>query len=138
MIKAIAHVCIGATDLQKTEKFYCQDLGLAKKFNFVKNGKIFGFYLAAGNGSFIEVFEQSAVDNGKEPLMKHICLEVDSVARTVKDLKAKGIPIKVDTTMGADNSWQAWTEDPSGVAIEFHEYTPTSCQFTGKDCIANW
>jgi lactoylglutathione lyase/glyoxylase I family protein len=138
MIKGIAHVCIGAKDLKATEKFYCQDLGLTKKFNFVKNGKPFGFYLSAGNGSFIEVFEQSSIRNGEEPVMKHICLEVDSVAATVKDLKSKGIPIRVDTTMGADNSWQAWIEDPSGVGIEFHEYTPASCQYTGKDCIANW
>jgi lactoylglutathione lyase/glyoxylase I family protein len=137
MVTGIAHICIGAKDLKATEDFYCSTLGLKKKFNFIRQGKVFGFYLEAGKGSFIEVFEQGSVKQ-QDPIMKHFCLEVDSVAQTVKDLKAKGVAIRVDTTMGSDNSWQAWIEDPSGVAIEFHQYTAESCQYTGKDCIANW
>lgn len=37
--------------------------------------------------------------------------------------------------LGADQSWQAWTTDPSGVRIEFHQYTAHSSQVTGKDCV---
>ncbi len=37
--------------------------------------------------------------------------------------------------MGADRSRQMWTQDPDGVRIEFHQYTPGSCQLTGAPCV---
>ena len=43
-----------------------------------------------------------------------------------------------DKKPGADQSWQAWLEDPDGVRIELHEYTPNSSQLTGKTCVVNW
>jgi hypothetical protein len=49
-------------------------------------------------------------------------------------VKALGYDV-TDKTMGADRSWQAWTKDPGGVRIEFHQYTARSCQKTGADCV---
>jgi hypothetical protein len=40
--------------------------------------------------------------------------------------------------IGADNSWQLWCKDPTGIDMEFHQYTETSAQLTGADCIVNW
>ncbi len=137
MIKQVAHICIGALDLAAAERFYCGALGMEKKFRFIKEGRDFGFYLAAGNGTYIEVFSQDAVEAGAKPLLKHICLEVEDIDAAIRRISEAGVEI-TPKKMGADRSWQAWITDPSGVRIELHQYTPESSQLTGRDCIVNW
>ena len=56
MIKQLAHINIGSYDLKASEHFYCDVLGMEKTFEFIKNGELFGFYVQAGNSTFIEVF----------------------------------------------------------------------------------
>ena len=56
MIKRLAHVCIGATDLAETERFYRDLLVMEKAFDFFRAGRQIGFYLKAGESTFIEVF----------------------------------------------------------------------------------
>ena len=133
MIKGIAHVCLKTTCLKKTEQFYCEVLGLEKGFDFLRNGTVVGFYLKAGNGNFLEFFRTDAGVPGTFPI-DHLCLEVDSIDETAERLKKAGYAVDAKK-MGADHSWQAWTADPDGVRIELHEYTPESCQLTGKECI---
>ena len=60
MIRRLAHVCIGATDLAETERFYLDLLGLEKAFDFIRAGQQIGFYLKAGDSTFIEVFVENA------------------------------------------------------------------------------
>ena len=57
MIKRLAHICINATDLNETLRFYTEVLGLEKGFEFERNGKLFGYYVKLGDASFIEVFQ---------------------------------------------------------------------------------
>jgi len=133
MVTRIAHICIGALDLEQTRKFYCDGLGVKVKFTFRKAGEIAGYYLDAGNGSFIEMFTQSAQEAGGRQPIRHVCLEVDDIVATAAQLKKTGIRVS-DRTMGCDNSWQAWADDPNGVRIELHEYTKDSSQHTGRDC----
>jgi glyoxylase I family protein len=137
MIKQIAHICIGATDLASSKHFYCDVLGLPIKFEFLKDGREFGFYAEAGGGGYIEVFSQDGVDQGSKPLIKHMCLEVESIDEAIRRISAAGVEISAKK-LGTDRSWQAWITDPSGIRIELHEYTPESSQFTGKDCIVTW
>jgi lactoylglutathione lyase/glyoxylase I family protein len=139
MIKQLAHVCIGAKNLAETEHFYCDVLGLQKKFVFDKAGEAIGFYLALGGNSFIEVFvdsEASETGDGQRPLIKHFCLEVADMDAVINAIRGKGWSIS-DKQFGLDNAWQAWITDPNGVAIELHQYTSESSQFTGKDCLVD-
>jgi glyoxylase I family protein len=133
MIKAIAHICISTTDLEKTEHFYCACLGLKKKFNFFRNNKPFGFYVQVNQSNFIEFFLADAL-SPSEPTVKHFCLEVDDIDKTIKELRSCNVSI-TDKKMGCDNSWQAWLADPNGVKIELHQYTEKSSQYLGTDCI---
>lgn len=133
-LKRIAHICLGALDLDATEKFYCQGLGCTKAFDFLRGGKRVGFYLLAGDGNYIEVFLQEKIDPKAAGPLRHLCLEVTSVDEAVARLKAAGYFVG-EKKLGADHSWQAWTADPAGVQIEFHEYTAESSQRTGKDCV---
>lgn len=134
MIKAIAHICILTTDLDKTEHFYCSCLGLSKKFNFIRKNKVFGYYLQVNENNFIEVFQADAVTSEKEPQVTHFCLEVDDIDKTIDEIKNCSVSI-TDKKMGNDNSWQAWITDPNGIKIELHQYTDKSRQVVGGDCV---
>lgn len=135
MIKGIAHVCLHASDLAAAENFYCKVLGLQKRFDFIRQGKLIGFYLQVANQMFIEIF-QSDVSPATGSI-RHLCLETDDLDSLIAQVKARGGAIKAKT-MGCDHSWQAWIKAPDGVDIEFHQYTPQSCQTTGQTCQTNW
>ena len=54
MIRGIAHLCIRVADLEQTARFYCDGLGLKKAFDFIRDGKVVGFYLRVGNGNYLD------------------------------------------------------------------------------------
>jgi len=128
MIKALAHVCFTVRDLDAAIAFYCDKLGLKKAFDFVNDkGERFGVYLHLGGRNFIELFTGQVAEPAKGQSFRHICIEVDDVAATVADLRAKGVEL-TDPKLGSDQSWQAWLSDPDGNRIELHGYTPASWQ----------
>jgi catechol 2,3-dioxygenase-like lactoylglutathione lyase family enzyme len=133
MITQLAHVCLGAADLPKAEHFYCTALGLKKGFRFLRDGKEFGFYLDLGKNTFIEVFAQP-VRAADLPPIRHLCLQVTGMDDVIAQVRAHGYEV-TDKKLGADQSWQCWLTDPSGVRIELHEYTAGSSQVTGRDCV---
>jgi lactoylglutathione lyase/glyoxylase I family protein len=139
MIKSLAHLCILSGDLNRTLDFYVGILGLRKKFDFIRNGALFGFYLEVAPGQFIEVFhtDAPAPDRASAGSITHLCLEVADIDAVRGRLVAKGVEV-TEKKLGADSSWQAWCKDPDGTAIEFHQYTPGSCQLTGAECVVDW
>ncbi len=134
MIKQLAHLCIHSNDLAATEKFYFEALGLEKGFTFMKDGNLFGFYIKLGNSTFIEVFKG---DLSSEGSIKHLAVEVDDIDQVIKKLRKAGFEA-TDKKLGADNTWQCWTEDPNGVKIEFQQYTADSMQLNGGICEVDW
>jgi glyoxylase I family protein len=134
MIKGFAHICLGATDLAAVERFYCLGLGLTKAFEFVSNGVVTGFYLEVSPRNYIEVFRQDEVDAHTKSPMLHFCLEVNDIDEVGQRLIAHGYTA-TPKLLGVDHSWQMWTKDPSGVGIEFHQYTDRSCQLTHTTCV---
>ena len=135
MIKQLSHVCIHCADLQATRRFYEGLLGLPVKFIFEKEGRLFGLYFEAGNGSFIEAFERRDSRPAGSP--HHFCFEVESIDELAVVLDREGVPHR-EKKRGADQSWQLWTEDPDGHPFEFQEYTPQSSQYTGATCRVDW
>lgn len=131
MIKQLAHICIGATDLAASERFYVEKLGMRKAFDFIRGGRQFGFYVKAGETAFLEVFAQDEAPNLERPLLKHFCLEVDDLDATIAMLEAADVEVS-PKKWGADHAWQAWITDPSGVRIELMQYTGNSAQLTGE------
>jgi len=136
LIKQIAHICLGATDLKKSEHFYCTALGMKKKFRFIRDGKEFGLYLDLGNNTYIEIFEQTALETIDRHPIKHLCLQVADIDKVIVALRTHGYEV-TDKHLGADHSWQCWVTDPHGVRIEMHQYTDESSQVTGQDCVMN-
>ena len=134
MIKQLAHICINSSDLSLTKRFYTEALGLDLGFEFEKDGQPFGFYIKAGNATFIEVFKG---DPGQVGNINHVAIQVTDLDSLITQIRSAGFDVG-DKTMGADNSWQAWTTDPSGIRIEFHEYTDESLQIIGGKCTVTW
>ena len=134
MIKGFAHVCLSATDLSAVEHFYIQGLGCKKAFDFIRNGQVFGFYLEVAPGNYIEVFLRDEIEGANKAPISHFCLEVDDIEQIRRKLIENGYGA-TEKKLGGDKSWQIWTTDPSGVRIEFHQYTPDSSQITHNNCI---
>ena len=136
-VKQVAHVCIFAHDLDATRKFYEDVLGLDTQFNFLRDGKIFGFYLNCGGRSHVEVFQKDGTSYGDMNQINHFCLEVENIDAAIEHIKAKGVDI-TKKKYACDDTYQAWIRDPNDVKIELFEYTDKSAQFTGRDRVADW
>jgi len=127
-ITGLAHACFVVADLDRTLAFYNGKLGLPLAFEFKReDGARYGVYLKAGPRNFLEFFIGDLAARAEKQSYGHICLEVDDVARTVQDLRARGVEV-TDAKLGLDHSWQAWIADPDGNRIELHGYTPQSWQ----------
>ena len=136
-IRSLAHVCIKSTDLDATARFYCDELGLKRTFNFARQGKVIGFYMKTANDTFVEVFLADEVEKiAKQPL-HHFCLETDDIQALRQSLVERG-HAPGDIKLGADDAWQFWIKDPNGLDIEFHQYTKKCSQFTGRDVEVDW
>ncbi|MBD3181108.1 VOC family protein [Candidatus Poribacteria bacterium] len=128
MITGLAHVCFTVSDLEKSIDYYQNKLGFSHAFSFInEEGKKFGVYLHIGGRNFIELFQGNLDDSAKGQSYRHICLEVDDIDITVKELKSRGVEVS-DPKMGSDHSWQAWLTDPDSNRIELHQYTSKSKQ----------
>jgi lactoylglutathione lyase/glyoxylase I family protein len=136
-VKQVAHVCIFAHDLAQTRAFYEEVLGLDIQFNFLRNGRIFGFYLNAGGRSHVEVFEKTESEYSDRNQINHLCLEVESIDAAIAHIRSKNVEI-TNKKYACDETYQAWVRDPNGVKIELFEYTDKSAQFKGGDRVADW
>ena len=127
MITGLAHLCFTTRDLDSAISFYCDKLGFRPAFDFVNaEGERFGAYLHIGGRAFLELFQRKD-DNAPGGNYQHMCLEVDDIRSTVEQLRQDGVEVG-EITLGSDNSWQAWLQDPDGNKIELHGYTPESKQ----------
>jgi len=131
MNTGLAHVCIETRDLEATEKFY-RVLGLDRQFDFRnKHDELVGFYLAFGNGTFIEVIKNTKA--GGEGIIKHFAMEVDDVDNAYDNLEKCGYPVS-EKELAGDHNWMITCHDPNGIFIELQQYTEKSMQFVGGVC----
>lgn len=139
LIKQVAHTCIFAHDLDATEAFYRDVLGVAKAFDFRRGEDWIGFYLDLGARSFIEVFRKADSSFAETNQINHICLETEDLDALLAHVRAQGVAIS-DKKLGVDGTWQAWLADPNGVKLEIFQYTADSLQFAPKGgiCQVNW
>lgn len=137
-VKQVAHVCIFAHDLDQTRSFYADILGMDTAFNFLRDGRIFGFYLNAGGRSHVEVFQKDASSFDESNQINHLCLEVEDLDAAIAHVKSRGVEPTRPKKLGCDNTYQCWLTDPNGVKIELFQYTDDSAQFVGGDRVADW
>lgn len=129
MITGLGHVAFRIRDLERSLDFYCNKLGFRKAFHLDREGTPSPWivYLQIAPGHFIELFPGGQGENDPRPLgYNHFCLLVDDMASTLKDLEARGLSISGGPTMGLDNNWQYWIQDPDGNPIELMQITADS------------
>jgi lactoylglutathione lyase/glyoxylase I family protein len=136
-VKQVAHVCIFAHDLEATRVFYENVLGMDIQFNFLRDGRIFGFYLNCGGRSHVEVFEKAGTTYEDTNQINHFCLAVEDLDAAIAHIEAAGVDI-TKKKYACDDTYQAWIRDPNNVKIELFEYTDKSAQVTGRDRVADW
>lgn len=143
MIRRLAHLCLTTNNLDAIIAFYRDHLGLEVKFRFAAaDNAIFGAYIAIGDSTFVEFFDQhlAAKQWGGDPTplvagnrYGHLCFEVTGLADYRKTLLLRGVDVGEIRT-GLDGSLQAWLADPDGNRIELMEYTHASAQLApGSD-----
>lgn len=134
MITGITHAAIRVTDLARSMKFYSEVLGFPEQFSLTReNGDPWLVYLKISDNQFIELFPgaEGPFARPDTSAFVHICLQVDDIDATYKELTSRGMVATREPKLGGDGSWQFWTEDPDGNPIEFHQFTPQSRQITG-------
>lgn len=138
LIRALAHVCLRSSDLQATERFYCEALGMTIQFRFTKHGRVMGFYIQVTEGQFIEVFENEKPEPPTaNAVLAHFCLETPDIHGLHARLTEFGYgPSEVKE--GCDKALQFWVTDPNGLRFEFHQYGPESLQFQGGTVEVPW
>ena len=134
MIKALSHIAVRVTDMDKSLDFYCRILGLPEQFRLTReDGGLWLVYLKVAERQFIELFPgaKGSYVRPDTPAMVHICLEVDDIQAAYREFTSRGLVPHKEPILGGDSSWQFWTSDPDGNPVEFHQFTPESKQITG-------
>jgi catechol 2,3-dioxygenase-like lactoylglutathione lyase family enzyme len=128
MITGLAHVCFVVADLERSLRFYRDQLGLPVAFEFRRDsGERYGVYLRLGRRTFVELFQGKPGARAEGQSYQHLCLEVDDLPATIKAWRERGVDVG-EPKLGLDQSWQAWLSDPDGNRMELHAYTPKSWQ----------
>jgi len=142
MIRQLAHVCIHTNDLDAMVDFYSGSLGLPVQFRLRNDdGETVGVYLACGQTTFLELFDQDrvlAMFGGDKVVLdtaptrlQHFCFEVTGLEDMKAHLDAEQVPY-LDVGTGLDDALQIWVGDPDGNAVELMEYTSISKQLIGE------
>ncbi len=141
MIRQVAHLCLMSHQLPAMIAFYRDGLGLTIKFSLKHDdGTAFGHYFAAGNTTFVEIFDRDGAakqwgGDTSEKLKSHVgshynhfCFEVTGLEEYCAAIQARGVKLDRPVKVGMDHSKQAWIKDPDGNVIELMEYTGKSLQ----------
>lgn len=134
MIIGLTHVAVRVTDINRSIEFYSELLGLPEQFRLTNDaGDPCLVYLKVSDNQFIELFPgaQGSHIPPENAGVVHICLQVDDIQQTYKEMIARGVVPHGEPILACDESWQFWTHDPDGNPIEFHQFTPESRQING-------
>lgn len=137
MITALNHICIDAIDLAETERFYCEQLGLSVHYDYIRQGKRFGYMLKIDERSFIEVFELADKPVEHNEGNKHLCFTVEDIDACEAMLQERGVETRNKKAV-SDGTWTLWCRDPNGIDIEFNAFHKESAIYTQADRQIHW
>jgi lactoylglutathione lyase len=138
-ISQIAHWALKVHDLEKSLAFYRDTLGFAEMMRLSNSdgppeSHFSLVYLRVTDTQYVELFPDGLgekVADEKTTCMTHICLQVESIAKTAAALTGAGIPLFRPAKLGLDGNNQCWILDPDGNRIEFMEMLPGNMQAAG-------
>jgi predicted enzyme related to lactoylglutathione lyase len=118
MIKKIAFTLYPVKDMARARKFYESDLGLKMTESYGGDAWI-EYDLAGGCFAITKMVEGMAPSDSAGG---SISFEVDNVDQAVAQLKAKGVPVKVEP-FASPVCRMAFVLDPEGNAVGLHQIT---------------
>ena len=129
MIKSLSHISLSSKNLEKVIKFYVKILGLKVVHKFVnENNKVYGLFINAGNGTFLEFFKSKKIKRINKSNFRHLCFNVKNLNKVLKKLKKFDKTIKIPRGR-TDKVLQFTTKDFENNIIEFHQYDKKSVLF---------
>jgi lactoylglutathione lyase len=131
MITDLGHTAFAVHDLDRSLAFYAR-LGIREAFRLHRDdGSLMLIYLHLGGDRFLELFPGGPAPErrGDAPQsFMHVCLLTDDLRADVERLRAEGVAIDREPTVGLDRNLQAWIADPDGNAIELMQLAEDSPQ----------
>lgn len=124
-LKKLSHVSFFTSKLKETIEFYCKLIGCRVVHEFKnKNGDVYGVFLYANNGTFIEFFYKETVSREKSNF-DHICFEVEDIEKIGEKFETNGYAVQIKRGK-TDNVLQFFVDDPNNIKIEFHQHDKQS------------
>ena len=129
----IHHVCVKTRDWASTLHFYCETLGFTPKIEW-RAAPQRAVMLDAGDGNYVEVFEDLAYETAPNGSILHLALRttrLDDVAARVRaagmkiTMEPKDVAIPTTNGVGPVPARIFFCEGPSGEIIEFFQNTLT-------------
>jgi lactoylglutathione lyase len=126
-IRGLGHVAYRVRDFDRSLDWYTRILGLEEAFRLYReDGTLWIIYLRINDDNFIELFQDQTGEKAEVPRLGlvHLCLHVDDLHATLKQLEARGYLISGTPRRGSDGALQYWITDPDGNRIELMELAP--------------
>lgn len=125
-LNAIHHVAVIVSDYNRAKDFYVRKLGFPViRENYRPERGDWKLDLRLNENTELEIFAEpdppGRVSRPEACGLRHLAFRVESVAETVKELEALGIPcepIRLDTFTGKA---MTFFHDPDGLPLELHE-----------------
>jgi lactoylglutathione lyase len=130
--KGLAHIGLFTSDIEKSKKFYTENLGFKLDYESILEQPDNGWLKLAFinlNGMIIELLEPSDKENmkkGDNGCVEHLAVEVQNLLDVVEDLKAKGIKFETEQPAKHDKLFKGvlsiFFEGPNGERLELFEF----------------
>jgi lactoylglutathione lyase len=132
-ILGIGRIGLVCADPAKSLDFYCGKLGMEELRAVERAGGRRSVLVRVREGQEYELFYPEGGKRGRPNTWQsyggtHVSILVDSVERTVEELREKGAAILIEPKTGADKNTQAWVLDPDGNRVELMYIHPDSPQ----------
>ena len=131
MIKRIDHIAIAVPDLEAALGFWRDTLGLALSQVLDVPAQQAAIAFLPTGGCEVELVQPTTADSGlarylgkRGPGIHHICFEVDDLAQTLADLKARGVRLIDETPKPGDGGKLLafiHPESANGVLVELYQ-----------------
>lgn len=116
MLERMDHFTIVSDDLEVTQRFYVDLLGLHEgpRPDFPQPGH--WFYI--GDQAVLHVISVRCMPSPRRGVLDHMAFRAHGLAATLDRLDAAGIRYRIFRTPGTTRTWQVFFDDPNGVELE--------------------
>lgn len=130
--KGLAHIGLFTDDIEKSKKFYIENLGFEFMYETVldkPDNQWLKLSFINLNGMIIEFLQNSDVTKnkkGNDGCVDHLTIEVKNLNEIVSNLKAKGITFETDEPIKLEKLFNGaqviFFRGPSGERLELFEF----------------